>query len=169
MYTEQDKQAAMKTSLTPPPTIPICYPIIQKIGVTGSVLDFGCGIHKRHTHRLAKTGATKIATYDFHFPETKDAIFAEQYDCVIASNVINVQTSIGALRQTLREIQTCLHPNGFALANYPKNPRKMKPEPLDEIEMRKELEQFFIVEKLPKDLCNGHIVFKLSLKDANLG
>lgn len=161
MFTEREKEIAMATSRTKLPGTPICYRVAQKLGVKGIALDFGCGIYRRHTQTLVDAGATAAVGYDFHFADTKAAIFAQQYDCVVASNVINVQSSVDGLRATLREIEHCLKPEGYALVNYPNDPRKMTPAPLTNKAMQQELEAIFQVERIDKSLSGGNVVFLL--------
>lgn len=164
MFTEQEKTIAMATSRTKLPGTPICYRVAQRLGVQGVALDFGCGIYRRHTQTLIEAGATAAIGYDFHFADTKAEIFAQQYDCVVASNVINVQSSMDGLRTTLQEIKQCLKPDGYALVNYPNDPRKMTPVPLSNQAMRRELENIFQVTRLDKALSGSNIVFLLKRK-----
>lgn len=165
MYNEQERQVAMATSNTKLPGTPICYRVAREIGIKGAALDFGCGKHKRHVHNLSEAGATRVVAYDFHFPESKAEAFAEKYDCVVASNVINVQSSLEGLRHTLEEIAGRIKTDGFAIVNYPADPRKMAPEPLTVTEMVNELRRaFVVVERVDKALSGNTPVFVLRNK-----
>lgn len=48
-----------------------------------------------------------------------------QYDVVFASNVINVQSSMEMLRETLMQIYKATKYGGEFICNYPISPRKM--------------------------------------------
>lgn len=48
-----------------------------------------------------------------------------QYDVVFASNVINVQSSMEMLRETLTQIYKATKYGGEFICNYPSSPRKM--------------------------------------------
>lgn len=51
----------------------------------------------------------------------------DPYDVVLASNVLNVQTSLARLRETLGEIRGALRPGGVLVANLPEEPRGFLP------------------------------------------
>ena len=48
-----------------------------------------------------------------------------QYDIVFASNVLNVQSSLQMLFETLNQIKLVMENNGEFVCNYPQSPRKM--------------------------------------------
>ena len=48
-----------------------------------------------------------------------------QYDIVFASNVLNVQSSLQMLFETLNQIKQAMNNNGEFICNYPQSPRKM--------------------------------------------
>jgi len=92
-----------------------------------SVLDYGAGLNAIHTRRLGDAGWVKVTAYDIgrnvqdhlHNPQA----LLNQYDVVIASNVLNVQCTPDMLRQTLNELRDAVKPGGLLLANYPASPR----------------------------------------------
>lgn len=71
------------------------------------------------------------------------------YDIVIASNVLNVQSTVNALRRCSAQIACTVNPSSgcYALVNYPQSPRKLKATP--EI-IRSALEEVFrVVGRVP--------------------
>lgn len=107
------------------------------------VLDFGAGKNAIQALRLQDEGY-KVVAYDFgknlnpsiHDPDA----LSRQYDLVYASNVINVQSSLKMLHETLSQIISVLKPQGKFIANYPKDPRMLG---LSEERMIKELKKYF--------------------------
>jgi hypoxanthine phosphoribosyltransferase/SAM-dependent methyltransferase len=93
----------------------------------GSVLDFGAGKRAKHTEELRKKGYS-VAAWEFgdNFdPEVHDEdALSHQYDFVLAANVLNVQSSKAALKETLEEIAGALKKGGSLIANLPSEPRK---------------------------------------------
>jgi hypothetical protein len=96
------------------------------------ILDFGSGPKAIHTQYLKDEGYTDVTPFDMganRKPEIHHARVPEdiaQYDIVMASNVINVLSSIDAVKETLHQINWFLHLDGVALINYPTSPRKCK-------------------------------------------
>lgn len=114
------------------------------------VLDFGAGKNAIQALRLQREGY-KVTAYDFgdnlnskiHDPDALD----KKYDVIYASNVINVQSSISMLHETLSQIVSVLKPSGVFIANYPKDPRMLG---LNEEKMLKELKRHFTsIERYP--------------------
>ena len=99
------------------------------IGVTDRVLDFGAGKKAIHAVQLRREGYN-ITAHEFGAnccPGIHDPYAIRQYfyDLVYASNVLNVQSSIRMLRQTLSQMYFTLKPGGIIIANFPKHPRKI--------------------------------------------
>jgi hypothetical protein len=93
------------------------------------ILDFGAGKNAVHTKWLRAQGFNAVA-YDFGSNlidgvHDKDAL-SKQYTMIMASNVLNVQSSLSMLLKTLMQIDTSLKPGGELICNYPTSPRKME-------------------------------------------
>lgn len=63
-----------------------------------------------------------------------------QYDVVFASNVLNVQSSLLMLRETLSQIYNSVKDDGEFIANFPISPRKLG---LDVESMKTVIESIF--------------------------
>lgn len=92
------------------------------------ILDFGAGKDAVHTKWLRSEGFNVVA-YDFG-DNCVDGIhdrnaLNKQYKVIMASNVINVCSSLQMLMMTLQQIYNSLKPGGFLVINYPASPRKM--------------------------------------------
>ena len=92
------------------------------------ILDFGAGKAAVHTMWLQEQGFNVVA-YDFGDNcidglHDKDAL-SKQYTMIMCSNVLNVQSSLKMLFETLRQIYNCLEKGGVFICNYPASPRKM--------------------------------------------
>lgn len=92
----------------------------------GTILDFGSGPAAMHTQMLKGRGLDVTAhefggsvNPDIHDPDA----LSRQYDTVMASNVLNVQSTIEMLNYTLKQIAKCVKPGGRAVFNYPASPR----------------------------------------------
>lgn len=101
------------------------------------ILDFGAGIEAIHAVDLREQGY-KVDAWDFgdNFREGlhESNALAKKYDVVYASNVLNVQTDMVMLHETLSQISRCC--DGKFIFNYPNSPRKMqltKAQLIDEI------------------------------------
>lgn len=93
-----------------------------------SILDFGAGRDAVHTKWLKGQGFN-VTAYDFgencvEGLHDKDAL-NKQYKVIMASNVLNVSSSMSMLGETLRQIYDSLEYGGTFIANYPSSPRKM--------------------------------------------
>ena len=102
--------------------------VAEHINKEGSLLDFGAGKNAVHTKWLREQGFNATA-YDFgdnliEGLHDKEAL-QKQYKVIIASNVLNVQSSLGMLFETLKQINNSLEPGGEFICNYPTSPRKM--------------------------------------------
>ena len=97
-----------------------------------TVLNYGSGrVNKEgripHSDIVEEAGGLVI---NYDFPENiregvHDPIaLGRQYDVVMASNVLNVQSSENMLRRTISEINKTVKKDGKAIVNYPLAPRK---------------------------------------------
>lgn len=94
-----------------------------------TILDYGAGPHAVHSVALKMMDRPNVVAYEFgdNFnPEIHDKhALSYVYDFVFASNVMNVQSSVHMLLQTLKEIHGCTHQNTVVVFNYPRTPRKI--------------------------------------------
>ena len=102
--------------------------VAQYINKEEKLLDFGAGRDAVHTKWLRELGFDATA-YDFgenviEGLHDKDAL-SKQYKVIMASNVLNVQSSMNMLWGTLRQINDSLEYGGKFICNYPSSPRKM--------------------------------------------
>ena len=103
--------------------------VAQHIKKEESLLDFGAGRDAIHTQWLRKLGFNATA-YDFgenciEGLHDKDAL-NKQYKVIMASNVLNVSSSMSMLLGTLRQMYDSLEYGGKLVCNYPSSPRKME-------------------------------------------
>ena len=103
--------------------------VAEHINQEDSVLDFGAGKGAVHTQWLRGEGF-KVTAYDFgnnvvEGLHDKDAL-QKQYKVIMASNVLNVSSSLDMLLETLQQINNSLEPGGAFICNYPSSPRKME-------------------------------------------
>ena len=101
----------------------------QYINKEEKLLDFGAGRDAVHTKWLRELGFDIVA-YDFgdnviEGLHSKDAL-SKKYSVIMASNVLNVQSSMSMLWETLRQINDSLEYGGKFVCNYPSSPRKME-------------------------------------------
>lgn len=129
--TAQEKNIAMKTSrgagasaVNKDGTIRAVVPnfIMNNVDKRKSILDFGAGKDMVHTKWLNQNGFNCTA-YDLWL--NNGNVLGKKYDVVFASNVLNVQSSITMLFETLHQINNVLENNGEFICNYPTTPRKM--------------------------------------------
>jgi len=105
--------------------IPKYLPLFAK--KTDKILDFGAGLHGRHTLWLRKQGFD-VTAYDcganvqlgVHDPEA----LSRKYDIVFASNVLNVQPTVPHLIRVLDQTYSLIKPGGVFFCNFPSTPRK---------------------------------------------
>jgi hypothetical protein len=104
--------------------------VLERVKPEESVLDFGAGDKARQSELLREQGFTDVTAHEFgtnvregvHDPAALD----RTYDAVFASNVLNVQSSRPMLESTLADISRSVKPDGRAIFNFPKTPRKME-------------------------------------------
>ncbi len=94
-----------------------------------SILDFGAGKAALHTKWLRGQGFN-VTAYDFgdncvEGLHDREAL-SKQYKVIMASNVLNVQSSKQMLIETLQQMYNSLAPGGKLICNYPANPRKIE-------------------------------------------
>lgn len=103
--------------------------VAEHINKEDSVLDFGAGKGAVHTKWLREEGFN-VTAYDFgenciEGLHDKNAL-QKQYKVIMASNVLNVNSSMPMLFETLKQIDHSLAPGGEFICNYPASPRKME-------------------------------------------
>lgn len=103
--------------------------VAQYINKKENLLDFGAGRDAVHAKWLRELGFN-VTAYDFgdnciEGLHDKDAL-NKKYSVIMASNVLNVQSSMNMLWGTLRQIYDSLEYGGKLVCNYPSSPRKMK-------------------------------------------
>ena len=101
--------------------------VAEHIRKEDKILDFGAGKGASHTKWLREEGFN-VTAYDFgdnivEGLHDRDAL-SKQYKVIMASNVLNVQSSIMMLMETLKQIYNSLEPGGEFICNYPASPRK---------------------------------------------
>ena len=102
--------------------------VAEHINKEDSILDFGAGKDALHTKWLREQGFD-VTAYDFgdnciEGLHDKEAL-SKQYKVIMASNVLNVQSSRDMLFETLGQIHDSLEYGGKFVCNYPSSPRKM--------------------------------------------
>lgn len=102
--------------------------VAEHVSKEDSILDFGAGKGALHTKWLREQGFD-VTAYDFgdnvvEGLHDKDAL-SKQYKVIMASNVLNVQSSMDMLQETLKQIYDSLEYGGKFVCNYPSSPRKM--------------------------------------------
>ena len=103
--------------------------VAEHVGKEDSILDFGAGKGALHTKWLREQGFD-VTAYDFgdncvEGLHDKDAL-SKQYKVIMASNVLNVSSSLEMLKETLQQIYNSLSKGGSLICNYPSSPRKME-------------------------------------------
>lgn len=135
--TVEEKNIAMKTSrssgasaLNKDGTIRAVVPLFieKNVDKSKTILDFGAGKGATSTKYLLSKGFD-VAAYDLWVDEGDELLdkyaLDRQYDVVFASNVLNVQSSLQMLCETLMQINSALKYGGEFICNYPSTPRKM--------------------------------------------
>ena len=102
--------------------------IAEHINKDSIILDYGAGKEAIHTQWLKNQGFNCTA-YDFSDNcidgvHDKNAL-SKQYKVIFASNVLNVQSNLGMLVETIKQIYDSLAQGGEFIANYPETPRKL--------------------------------------------
>ena len=153
MYTPEEIKIANSTSrsggataIGKDGTIKAIVPIFvhKNVDKQCSILDYGAGKDAMHTKWLKKSGFKDVTAYDFgqncikgiHDP----GAMAKQYDVVFASNVLNVNSSMTMLKETLDQIYLSVKRGGKFICNYPSSPRKMN---MNALELQKIIQEKF--------------------------
>ena len=102
--------------------------VAENVKKDRTILDFGAGKEAMHTQWLREQGFN-VTAYDFGANcieglHDKDAL-SKQYRVIFASNVLNVQSSVSMLMETLWQIYNSLERGGIFVCNYPSSPRKL--------------------------------------------
>ena len=101
----------------------------KNVDKSKSILDFGAGRWCTSTKYLKQKGFENIIPYDLWCGDGDELLDAQAldrtYDVVFASNVLNVQSSLDMLHETLWQIWDALSYGGEFICNYPNSPRKM--------------------------------------------
>jgi 2-polyprenyl-3-methyl-5-hydroxy-6-metoxy-1,4-benzoquinol methylase len=102
--------------------------VAEHINKKDSMLDFGAGKEAVHTKWLKEQGFN-VTGYDFgdnliDGVHDRNAL-SRQYKVIMCSNVLNVQSSLKMLLETLKQIDNSLEPGGMLVVNYPMAPRKL--------------------------------------------
>ena len=93
-----------------------------------SILDFGAGRTAMHAQAMVADGYMVLA---HEFGDNVDPkvhcqlALCNKYNVVYASNVLNVQSDLAMLNETLKQVKKCMKYGGVFFANYPLSPRKM--------------------------------------------
>ena len=103
--------------------------VSEHINKEESILDFGAGKDAVHTRWLREEGFD-VTAYDFgdnciEGLHDRNAL-GKQYKVIMASNVLNVQSTMTMMFATLRQVYDSLEYGGKFVCNYPSSPRKME-------------------------------------------
>lgn len=102
------------------------------------VLDFGSGPKAMHSQMLRGLGLD-VVSHEFGsnvVPGVHDPRALERlYRTVMASNVLNVQSSPEMLEETLGQLLSRMEPGGRVVANFPESPRKVSLSPEDVVRL----------------------------------
>lgn len=93
------------------------------------VLDFGSGREAQHAVALRADGWKLVDAWEFGANHNENHVSTldhreRYYDCIYASNVLNVQSDAFMLKDTLETIGNLMHHAGSFICNYPQSPRK---------------------------------------------
>lgn len=157
-FSQEEKAQAMKTARATGAVgqnaiVPRVVEAMAPQGV--KILDFGSGAKKVHAIRLGAKGM-QVDAYDFSLPGS-ERLLAGEYGMIYASNVLNVQNSMGMLNSTLFQIIGAMAEDGTFIANYPQTPRKAG---LTTEMMKLALEVWFgSVERVDREVAGANVVF----------
>ena len=93
------------------------------------ILDFGAGKAAAHAQKFVEDGFNCLA---YEFGDNVDPrvhcelALLNKYDIVYASNVLNVQSSMRMLEETIIQVKLVMEQDGVFFANFPLQPRKME-------------------------------------------
>ena len=100
--------------------------VLENVDKKKKILDFGCGKEFIQGKFLNEKGFN-VSGYDFGSNKPKNGVelLQQEYSVVYASNVLNVQSSMPMMIETLHQIDSSLEPGGEFICNYPASPRKL--------------------------------------------
>lgn len=119
------------------------------------ILDFGAGWRAYHSVKMRALGLD-VTAHDFgrNFDPALHLPYHElgRFDVVMASNVVNVHSTVRGIERTIAQLADVTLHSGFCVVNYPESPRKFstfKPAQVERV-----LQQFFgVVERIPGRSC----------------
>jgi len=117
----------------------------ENVDPSKSILDFGAGKKAFQTNLLREAGLN-VTAYDFGANAVAGVhamILSKQYQVVMASNVLNVQSDLDMLDKTVSSISQATADDGAAIVNFPKEPRYPKEAPLELSDIEGALKQHF--------------------------
>ena len=102
--------------------------ILDNADKSDSILDYGAGPKAIQSKWLVSKGFENVTAYDFG-ENVVDGVhdrsaLSRSYDVVFASNVINTENTVGAVKETLKELWNATRSGGRLVFNYPSTPRK---------------------------------------------
>lgn len=120
---------------------------VEEIACTAhTILDFGAGKAAAHARRMNERGLN-VTAYEFGDNVVEGVhdrrALEHKYDIVYASNVLNVQSSVKMLGNTLELLAKATKTNGILVVNYPLSPRKGVMETVDSERLIAFLKGFF--------------------------
>jgi len=111
---------------------PVVYRVAApRLAHTEAILDYGAGVTAAQTQRLREQGFTNVTATDLPEAVVRNPAMlstlapGQTFATVLASNVLNVQPHQAALVATLADIASRVAPDGRAILNYPKEPRRL--------------------------------------------
>ena len=115
-----------------------------------TVLDFGSGLFPSEALKLQSKGYN-VTLHEFgnnFLPDVHSKVALDyKYDIILASNVINVQSSSNMLKLTLSLMADSLKAGGSIILNYPPYPNLLK---LSKEELEKIFSKFFSFKQIKK-------------------
>ena len=163
MATEQEKQEAMKTARSAGAVSgkAIVPRVVRSMAHKGEswILHYGCGKDAIHAASLRSEGYI-VDACDYSLPGSREACTAF-YDIVYLSNVLNVQSSLPMLSETLTDVHNLARKCGGGscrvVVNYPISPRKLG---ITTRSMENILKAYFgHVVRLPKEQVGSNVVW----------
>lgn len=107
---------------------PLCYRWVEwLVEENAKILDFGSGKGRTGERLLRPEGYVNVDSYDIGENDTPDHVTHPErgtYDCVILSNVLNVQHRPSQVFDVIDEALDYLKPSGIIIWNFPKSPNK---------------------------------------------
>ncbi len=101
----------------------------EHLDMDASILDYGAGKTAAHAQAMVEDGFQCLAWEFGNNVNPRyhcELALMNVYDVVYASNVLNVQSSMEMLRETIGDVKRVSNSNSVFIANFPADPRKMK-------------------------------------------